>query len=105
MFPVGPNTFAKSYFSRRGKPLRNILAPSRINATENILEKNPSPLVVSRNTMPITTIVSPRIHAPIRWTIVGLGEPLHKNASTLRPFRTVSGKTIFRCLASRSSMK
>jgi hypothetical protein len=90
---------------RRGNPLRNTFAPTRIEPTEIILERNPSPLVRSRRRRPNPTKVSPKSHAPILWTRLGFGEPLQRKASTLLAFLTVPGKTIFFCLSWRSSTR
>jgi len=41
--------------------------------------------------------VKPKTHAPTRWTSGASEDPFHRNSSTLRPFRSVSGQTVFLC--------
>ena len=49
--------------------------------------------------------MKPKTHAPTRWTSGASEDQFHRNSSTLRPFRSVSGQTVFLCFAIISSMR
>ena len=65
----------------------------RVRATARITQAAPGPIRLT-----------PKSHAPILWTNVGLADPFHKNSSTLRLFTRGSGQTTFLCLRRISPM-
>jgi hypothetical protein len=86
-------------------PFRQNLSPRKIKASPTApMRREPACLARTKIFTPIPKNARPNNQAPIRCTRVGFGDPFQRKASTILPFRSVSGQTIFRCLAWMSSM-